>query len=248
MKKIVSLSCFILLFSLVNAQDYKSKDKASISSKNLVKINLFSLPFRNYSLGFERQVSKKISFGLGYRFMPEGQLPMLSTIKSLVDDPETSNQLDNLYMSNTAISPEIRFYLGKRSMRGFYIAPFSRISKYKISVPFEYEDNNVTESIPMIGELKTFTGGLQFGAQWKLASRIYFDWWLLGPQYGSAKGSISGSKTLTAEEQADLKEELDGLEIPQVETSSTVNSNGARLDIKGPWAGVRAGLSLAFRF
>lgn len=251
MKKIILFIGFILLFSLANAQDnydVKSKSKASNSGKNLVKINLLSLPLKNYSLGFEHKLGKKITAGLGYRFMLNGKLPMLSKIKTLVDDPETTDQLDNLSMSNSAISPEIRFYLGKQAMRGFYLAPFSRISNYKIAVPVEYEENNVVKSIPMNGDLKTITAGLQIGAQWKLGGKVYLDWWILGPQYGKAKGSISGSRTLSSEEQAEIRAELEGFEIPQVETTTTVNASGARLDIKGPWAGVRAGLNLGIRF
>ena len=180
--------------------------------------------------------------------MPNGTLPFLSNIKTYLDDPEMSKQLDNLTISNTAISPEIRFYLGKQAMRGFYLAPFSRISNYKLAIPIEYENNNVKESIPMSGELKTFTAGLQIGAQWKLGGRVYLDWWILGPQYGNAKGSLTGKKALTADEQAEIREELEGLDIPLVETTTTVNSSGARLDIKGPWASIRAGLNLGFRF
>lgn len=245
------LTFILLLFVGVSfAQDKNQNEGKSISTpgKNIIKINLLSLPLKNYSLGFEHKLGNKVSANLGYRFMPEGKLPFLSTIKNSLDDPDASEQLDKLSMSNTAISPEIRFYLGKKSMRGFYLAPFSRISNYKLSVPVEFQTNNVMESIPMEGELKTLTAGLQIGAQWKLGGRVYLDWWILGPQYGNAKGSLSGKKALTQDEQTELRKELEGLEIPLVENTITVDSNGARMNFKGPWAGVRAGLNLGFRF
>lgn len=251
MKKHVLILMLILFTGIVNAQDNDASDSGKSvvnSGKSLVKINLLSLPLRNYSLGYEYKIGNKITAGLGFRFMPNGKLPMLSSIKKIVDDTELSKQLDNVSMSNTAISPEIRFYLGKQAMRGFYLAPFSRISSYKLAVPIEFEVNSVVKSIPMNGDLKTFTAGLQIGAQWKLAGRVYLDWWILGPQYGSAKGSISGTKTLTADEQASIKAELESLEIANVETTTTVNGNGARLEMKGPWAGLRAGLNLGIRF
>ena len=250
MKKIRLTFIFLFVSGICFAQETDQNTGKSISKdgKNLLKINLLSLPLKNYSLGFEHQLGRKISANLGYRFMPNGTLPFLSNIKTYLDDPEMSKQLDNLTISNTAISPEIRFYLGKQAMRGFYLAPFSRISNYKLAIPIEYEDNNVKESIPMSGELKTFTAGLQIGAQWKLGGRVYLDWWILGPQYGNAKGSLTGKKALTADEQAEIREELEGLDIPLVETTTTVNSSGARLDIKGPWASIRAGLNFGFRF
>ncbi|WP_291401415.1 DUF3575 domain-containing protein [Daejeonella sp.] len=250
MKKTGLTFIFLLFVGFCFAQDIEQNNEKPISKdgKNLLKINLLSLPLKNYSLGFEHKLGKKITAGIGYRFMPNGQMPFLSKIKTFVDDPDVAKQLNELYVSNTAISPEIRFYLGKQAMRGFYLAPFSRISNYKIAVPIEYEENNIKESIPMSGELKTFTAGLQIGAQWKLGGRVYLDWWILGPQYGKANGSLSGKKALTANEQAEIRKELEGLDIPFVTTTTTVNSSGARLDIKGPWASIRAGLNLGFRF
>ena len=96
--------------------------------------------------------------------------------------------------------------------------------------------------------MKTLTGGLLFGAQWKLSKLIYLDWSILGPQYGKSEGFLKGTKTLSQDEQDALREELEGLEIPFVESTTTVNSEGARLDFDGPWAGVRASIGLGFRF
>jgi hypothetical protein len=74
------------------------------------------------------------------------------------------------------------------------------------------------------------------------------DWSILGPQYGSSKGFLEGSKTLSAHEQQALREELEGLEIPFADTEVTVSNSGVRADITGPWAGVRASIGLGFKF
>lgn len=105
-----------------------------------------------------------------------------------------------------------------------------------------------TATIPLNGELKTTTGGLLFGAQWKLSKLVYLDWSILGPQYGTSKGFLKGSKTLSEDEQKALREELEGLEIPHADTEVTVDATGARADITGPWAGIRASVGLGFRF
>ena len=133
-------------------------------------------------------------------------------------------------------------------MRGFYIAPFARYSSYTASLPFEFDVNGSQQTMPLSGNLNTLTGGLLLGAQWKLGGKVYLDWWMLGPQYGSANGTIDGKRALNVQEQQALRDELQDLEIPFAETTTTVDANGATLDIKGPWAGLRAGLSLGIRF
>lgn len=173
---------------------------------------------------------------------------MLSTISNMIDDPETTRQLEELKTGNFAFTPEVRFYLGKEAMRGFYVAPFARYSKFTASMPFEFDVMGTAQTMPLSGDLKTFTGGIQLGAQWKLGNKLYLDWWMLGPQYGSAKGLLDGKRSLNAQEQQALRDELQDVEIPFADTKTTVDANGARMDISGPWAGLRAGLSLGVRF
>src|SRR3546814_7137722 len=105
-----------------------------------------------------------------------------------------------------------------------------------------------TRSVPLDGKLSTITGGLLFGAQWQLSERLYLDWWILGPSYGSANGQLTATTSLDGDEQQELREELTDLDIPMVETTVHVDGNGARMDMKGPWAGLRAGIGIGFNF
>lgn len=93
-------------------------------------------------------------------------------------------------------------------MSGFYIAPFARIAKYTVDMPFDFKEEiydpqdgtyltTVEGEIPLHGKINSFTGGLLFGAQWKIAKQVFLDWWILGPHYGSANGSVLGKKTLS---------------------------------------------------
>lgn len=86
------------------------------------------------------------------------------------------------------------------------------------------------------------------GAQFKLGKSVYLDWWILGPNYGSSSGKISGQRSLSASEQQSLRDEIDGLDIPLTEFTYTVNGNGATINFDGPWAGLRAGLCFGIRF
>ncbi|HEX8377265.1 MAG TPA: DUF3575 domain-containing protein [Pedobacter sp.] len=245
-KSLVALS-MIAITTTSNAQTDTTKIKGM--GKNLVKVSLTSLALNTYSFSYERKIGRKIAVGIGYRVMPKGSLPFKSNLESVIDDPETFKHIDGLTTGNTAITPEIKFYFGRGVFRGFYIAPFARFAKYTAELgSFEFDVNGAKSTIPLSGELKTTTGGLLFGAQWKLSKLVYLDWSILGPQYGSSKGFLEGSKTLSAQEQQALREELEGLEIPFADTEVTVSNSGVRADITGPWAGVRASIGLGFRF
>lgn len=225
--------------------------------KNLIKVNVTSLALKNVSLQYERAIAKKISFGMGVRFMPDGSIPFRSFAKELVQsdevDDDISKQIDNFRLGNFALTPEIRFYMGKEVFRGFYIAPFARYATFNVNFPFilEGEDGNnqpTSEEINLKGNLNTIAGGILFGAQWKLGKQIYLDWSILGPHFGKATGNISGRKSLTPEEQDELRTQLDDLDIPFVKFESKVDASGADVKVDGPWAGIRAGITLGFRF
>lgn len=252
MKKTFTLLLSIVFIGLNTTFSQTTSDESDLGS-NLIKINAAALPIGNFSFQYERAVAKKVSVALGFRLMPEGDLPLKSTIESLVDDEEAWKHFKNLKMGNFAITPEVRFYMGHSVFRGFYIAPFARIANYTVKMPynFEYEhplNGQIEDTIPLDGKISTLTGGVMFGAQWRLSKLIYLDWWILGPHYGTSNGDITGNKSLSSEEQAGLRQALSDFDdVPFVEKHE-VNSTGARVDIKGPWGGARAGIALGFRF
>lgn len=227
--------------------------------KNLIKINVPSIVVNNFSIQYERAVGKKISAGLSFRFMPKSGLPLKGQLENLIDDDDTWDQIEDMKTSNFAFTPEVRFYFGKSVFRGFYVAPFAKIAHYTADLPdFEYDvalppfanaGTYITQKIPLSGKLNTITGGVLIGAQWKLSKLLYLDWWILGPQYGHAKGDVAGTKRLESQAERDaLREELEDIDVPFAKTEVTVDENGGRLDIKGPWTGLRAGLNLGVRF
>jgi len=238
------LAQFILTVFIFAGIQAKAQD-----GKNLVKWNVAALALKNFSFQYERAVSNKISVAGGLRFALKSTLPFSSALEDAIDDEETWNSIKDFKTANFAITPEVRFYLGKQVFQGFYVAPFVRYANYTAEVPYTFEVEGIQEIIPLSGNVNTFTGGVLLGAQWKLASRIHLDWWILGPSYGSNSGSITGKKSLSAEEQRELRESLSDLEdLPVVKTKYTVDDNGAKVDFSGPWAGIRAGLSVGFRF
>lgn len=106
------------------------------------------------------------------------------------------------------------------------------------------------ENLEMGGELTANTFGLQLGAQFNLGKHIILDWWIVGPHYGTSDGEFVGvtDRTLTPFEQDELKRELENIELPFSDMKTEVNSRGAKINISGPWGGIRSGISLGYRF
>jgi hypothetical protein len=169
------------------------------------------------------------------------------------NDPQARESLDNLTLSNSAITPEVRFYLGKKGYgQGFYLAPFFRNAKFSgkgIGIDFTL-DNGQNTTFNMEGNIKANTFGLLMGAQWKLSKNFWLDWQILGPHYGSATGSIIGKSTvsLSATEQTNLANALRDINFPFANEKISVKANQANLELTGPWAGLRTAISLGFGF
>ncbi|MCC7379148.1 MAG: hypothetical protein IT255_07305, partial [Chitinophagaceae bacterium] len=81
-----------------------------------------------------------------------------------------------------------------------------------------------------------------------LGGPVYLDWWILGPGYGTSNGKLTGSKNMTPSEQQELRDSFADTDIPLTKFTYTVNSTGATMDFKGPWAGIRSGLAIGIRF
>lgn len=260
------LVVFILLSTRVNAQQnsvqpglqdsYPASGETENSGPalNLVKVNLSAIVLKNFSLQYERVLNKKFSAALAFRVMPASTLPFKKQILDAVgNDPDTREVVETFKMSNIAITPEFRFYPGKKGYgRGFYLAPFFRYASYKTNqLVFDYSDGlGIQRSITLSGKLNSSTAGLLLGAQWPLGKMLVLDWWILGPHYGAGNGDFAGlsSQPMNPIEQNDLRTELENLDIPLTRKKVTVDANSARMELDGPWAGVRAGFSLGIKF
>lgn len=196
-------------------------------------------------------ISKRVSIALSYRLLPSGKLFFRSLIP--VSDQQSRKELDNLIVSNSAITPEIRFYLGKKGYgQGFYLAPFFRSAKYGgkgLGIDFTL-DNGQAATFNMEGNINSNTFGLLLGAQWKLGKNFWLDWQILGPNYGTATGTIKGKSNvaLSTNEQTSLENALKDIAIPFIRKNVSVSPNEAILNLEGPWAGLRTGISLGFDF
>ncbi|MFZ4058322.1 MAG: DUF3575 domain-containing protein [Ferruginibacter sp.] len=244
--------CICLMQINVWAQDEpKTQEKATVASgkMNMVKLNVSALIFKNISVQYERKLSKRFSFAGNVHFIPFGRLPFSGLVKRAIND--ASVPVDKFKLGSFGFTPEVRWYVGKRGVfNGFYLGLFGAYNNYKADLPINY--SNDTKTGIFTGELKTTTGGLQIGAQWKLSDKVYLDWWIIGGNFGQGKGNLKFTGALLPSEQTDIIDQIEKLkdDLPfNVIESYTVNGQGATIFAKGPWAGLRGmGFNIGIRF
>jgi hypothetical protein len=256
MKTTILYTLFILIL-LSPFVGYTQNNDNEDFDKNVLKFNLTGLLLKNYGIQYERMLTRKTSFALGFRTMPSTTLPLDDLLELDLEDFSSND----LTLGNYAITPEIRFYMGKKGgPRGFYFAPYFRYANHDIGIKNltftfeddEFEDESITKTASFSGNITGMSAGAMFGAQWRLGKAIYLDWWIAGASYGKSSGNFQILTPLDSDEIATIRDELqielNNIDVPSVSTTLDVNPQGVRVDFKGPWASVRAGLSLGFRF
>ena len=225
-------------------------DSAGTKEKsNILKINVPALFLKNISLQYERKISKKNTLAISVRYRPKATMPFEKTAERLIDQPNV--RVDLFKMGDLGITPEYRFYLGKKDApQGFYIGPFISYNHYNADVPVNYMGD--TKTGIFTGGMNTFTAGFQLGAQWKLSDKVYLDWWIVGPNYGISKGDFICNTPLNETEQISMDFELFRImegSSPQLVKSYQVTANGASFRVDGPWGGIRAmGINIGYKF
>ncbi len=247
-KYFILIPCFI--FSAFHAQE--TADPPS-EKMNIIKTNVTAYAFRNINLSYERAFTEWFSLNMGFGAMPEGKVPF---INSFLND-EDERRFQNLEIKSFNFTIEPRFYLGAGYGRGFYIAPYYRYSKITSNTfdfYYDYTFSGTTFQIPLKGNGTTHgnSGGVMVGVQFFLTSsrNLVLDLWIAGAHYGAGKGdfTMTSDVVLTPDMQAQLKREIEDLDVPYVNYTVEINTNGARVMIDGPWIGFRSGLSLGYRF
>ena len=253
-RQILFAICFYFLHA-ASAQTGKplSDDVANAGRVNFLKTNLTSIPFSNYSLQYERVMSKKISLAVTYRNMPTSYVPFKSAVQNAVgDDQNTKDIVSQTRINNYAITPELRYYLGKGYGKGFYIAPYYRFVKFTTNqVPINYEViPGIRKVVTLSGDLTANTGGLLLGAQWLLGKQFCIDWWIIGAHYGSGTGDFVGKPNtpLSPAEQDEVRQQLEDIDIPLTRKTVNVTANNVSVNLDGPFGGLRGGISVGFRF
>lgn len=252
--------------SNVNAQtDSISSDSLSLVSdknldtlvtkKNMVKINLLALTLKTVTLQYERVINKFLSVAISGRYMPSMSMPYKNFIYTRLgsDDPEVKETIDNMLISNFAITPEVRFYLGKKGYgKGFYLAPSYRYAYFTLdNLVYTYvDDEDLEGNINLSGNMTANYGGVTIGVQWPLGKHLSLDWWIFSPFIGYEKTKLSGltSEALSEDTQDILRQDLEDIEIPYTTATVDVHEYGVSVQLRGYMVGISTGLAFGVRF
>lgn len=242
------------------AEGYKVENDTTNTyiDKNIIKTNLSSVILNNYSLQYERVITKRFSLSLSYRMMPKGSLPLKKSILNFVEDDNVDSDIEDIINESkigaSAITFEPRFYIGKKGYgRGFYFAPYYRYSNFTLgNIGFNYiSDTGEQRKAIVDGDISAHSGGLMIGAQWDLGKGFVLDWWIVGGHIGSSSGELSGTPAvpLSENEQQEIRESIENIEFSDMIKDIRISSNGIGATLEGNWYGVRAfGISIGYRF
>ncbi len=266
MKKISALLLSLTLGGTLAAQTPKFTPDhgALLDGKTIVKANLTSPAFRNYSFAVERVLTKGLGLQLGVATMPKGSLPFASTFDKL--GGETS--LTSLKIKSFYLTPELRWYTGGGYGHGFYLMAYYRYQTYNLSgydlkakVSTNSSANEKEVDLALSGDVKTNAIGVGLGAQWLLGrnKNIVLDWNIIGAHAGKAKLTLTGNYSnsgLSDQEIEDLRKQVseDISDLPVVKIADQdvkidPNKKNVSLDnISSPWGWLRISLSIGFRF
>jgi hypothetical protein len=248
MKKIIVLFLLLPLFALA-----QEKSAPAGVPKNIVRLNLSSMVLGNYHFTYERALRRNISFSLSYRFMPTGNIPFKDYFDNNLQSGDV--KFNEVTVGNSAITPEIRFYLGKGNMKGFYLAPYLRFSTFNATTPISYTSTSggpaVEKTGDFTGKVTATSGGIMLGWQFNLSKKLLLDFQIIGAHYGSCNGNLDLVTVvpLSPSDQTSLQNSLNDIKIEPFNITSTVNSSGANIKVSGPWGGIRgANIGIGFRF
>lgn len=234
----------------------KPTGEIASTHKNIVKLNLFPVGLKIFSLQYERQIHKNFTVALGFGLMPQRPLP--KPVLNLLESGANFDisDLKEIKFSSYFITPEIRFYPGKKikhqAPHGFYLGLYGRLAKFSIDINYNYEStsNGVTstEKIPLRISYGGTAGGLCMGAQWVI-KRVSIDWMILGLHYGPGYFSGEGTGSSIAKDPEGFRDAMEEISIANLKPVADIVGSTAKVTISGiPYAGLRTGLSIGFAF
>lgn len=239
---------FIACLCFISYTLFAQKEGDWLEKNNILKVNLSALAFKNISVQYEVKDGKKASVAVNLHTIPYSKLPFQNVFKDLLsDNPDI--QYDQFKLGSFGVITELRYYLSKRgAFQGFYLGPFLGYNSYKMNLPIKYN----TKMGDFGGKINVLSAGIQIGAQFHIGKSLVLDWWILGPNYGSASGKFDFIGTLSGSEQDELRAAIETLkqDIPfKLIKTYVIGNGGGTFVTKGPWAGIRAlGINLGIRF
>jgi hypothetical protein len=136
--------------------------------KNIIKASIISPFVKIGSFFYERSVGKKSTFQIGIDY-------------ASIQYKHGDIQIETEKLKVLGITPEYRFYISKKKIKGFYIAAYVKFQKLSLDVDYNIT-HATSHNFNTFKKYTTFGGGLLIGKQWLIADRISIDLFV-GPRY-----------------------------------------------------------------
>ncbi len=189
---LVSLLFFVFNAHFCFAQmSYQAKNPQR-GNRNVLKINLLALPFKNINLEYERFWSRRVSGALQFSLVHNYKALGLFSGNDILKD--TPFVLQFTPIGGYSAVGQLRFYLGKSKLPpvGFYFSPYIKRLKYESSII--YRDN--MNEYKGLARFSSTNFGLNLGYQWQIKQRITIDWQFLGISYNISRGGFQVNNLL----------------------------------------------------
>jgi hypothetical protein len=161
MKKMIIFLLLIALFAPSFAQDAP----AVAVEKNVLKVNTLALVIGSGSVFYERKFTDLTAGQLGVAYL--------------------NYKIGDTRFSGLILTPEVKLYVRKNAIDGFYISPYLRYNNYK----YEVKDSDSK------GTLNSYGGGVAFGRQWIFKKGFVMDLFFGGHYLSADVNVTSGTET-----------------------------------------------------
>lgn len=220
---------------------------------HIAKLNVPGLTVGTFSAQYEHALPGKLSFAASVNLRPKGGMPLRGFFDNFVDADDTiSNRiLQDSRVSHFAVTPEVRYYFGRKPLSGFYTALYARYASSDFSVSYTYTSGTNVYPVSLKARGTSVGIGLLAGAQFNLSSRLVLDWWIAGVSLNRTTFDVNGRANLTEvsqEERDDAEATLESDEILNGAFDVTVSDRGGSARGKMTLPGFRTGLCIGLRF
>jgi hypothetical protein len=223
------------------------------AQQNIVKIGVGSMFNRTLNLEYERLLTEKTSvFGeFGYQFP-------INVPAGLVDFTEGTGSTNNLVINegtynNVYFAAEYRIYTAGVAGKGFFVAPYLKLSNYSFDVTGTYNnDVNGFINIPAEVNLGYFSASIggQLGYQWIIKDKVTINWSFIGLGVGLNRlsaGFTADDNDVFEEWEQDVNDFLaqfpGNYELKSDNATRTIDAAGTVI-----LPAARASLSIGYRF
>lgn len=237
MKKIIIL---VLLIAPIMSQAQQNSVKLTLSP-GLVLTN-------NFGVNYERKITHGLSANLGLNLSAKGSVPFngLATrfLGDMLDSAGVNSSIFNTKVVSYGLSLQIKYFPGKNSLEGFYIAPYVGYQTGHMK-PFDFDFPDSSDpSIKHGGKVEanfSFIGaGLGIGNQWVMNNGLTLDILWLGLGAGANTFKLKGYDSSNgqvnyAQVDADVRQFLvDEKEIvDKIGATVTTSHSNSQIEIVG---------------